>query len=137
MILVLEVLQDGLGLPPPPGDQRRGVPVPLRDDLGDRDRRVSVLAGLAEEVLADDADRVEVAGGGELVGPGLRGARQRLGQRDRLAAGVGADAVDLGEELAAQLRESRGVGGGLGALRPNLDPSLNRGEREGGGQEKG
>ena len=136
MVLVLEVLQDGLGLPPPPRDQRRGIAVALSDDLGDGDRRISVLPGPPEKVLADDADRVEVAGGGELVGPGLRGARERLGQRDRLPARVGADPVDLGEELAAQLLESRGVRGD-GGLRPNLDPSLNRGERGGGDQEKG
>ncbi|HEY4229570.1 MAG TPA: hypothetical protein VGO79_05335 [Thermoanaerobaculia bacterium] len=89
-----------------------------------------MVAGPSEDVLADDADRVEVAGGGELVGPGLRCARERLGQRDRFAAGVGTDAVDLGEELAAQLCESRGV--------RSLDAvNLKLGKREGGRQEKG
>jgi len=89
-----------------------------------------VLPGPAQDVLADDADRIEVAGGGELVGPGLRGARERLGQRDRLTAGVGADAVDLGEELAAELCESRRIG----SLRSR---NRNRRKREGDGQEKG
>jgi hypothetical protein len=65
-----------------------------------------VLSGLAQEVLADDTDRVEVSGGGELVGAGLRGAGEVRGERDRVAAGVGAEPVDLGEELPAQLRES-------------------------------
>ena len=95
-----------------------------------------MVAGPAQEVLADAADRVEVAGGGELVGPGLRGARERLGQRDRFAAGVGAEAVDLGEELAAELCESRGVRS-LDA--PNLNPGLRalaKSEPEGRGQEE-
>ncbi len=61
--------------------------------------------GLAQEVLADGADRVEVAGGGELVGAGLRGAGEVRGERDRVAAGVGAEAVDLGEKLPAERRE--------------------------------
>ncbi len=65
-----------------------------------------MLPGLAQEVLADDADRVEVAGGGELVGAGLGGAGEVRGQRDRVAAGVGAEAIDLGEELPAQRREA-------------------------------
>jgi len=130
VVLVLEVLQDGLGLAAPSGDQRARVAVALRDDLRDRDGRITMLAGPAQEVLADAADRVEVAGGGELVGPGLRGARERLGQRDRFAAGVGAEAVDLGEELAAELCESRRIG----SLRSR---NRNRGKREGDGQEKG
>jgi hypothetical protein len=88
-----------------------------------------VLPHPAEEVLADHADRVEVAGGGELVGPGLRGARERLGQSDRVAAGVGPEAVDLGEELAAELCEAGGI-----RPRDALDPAGM--EREDGRQEE-
>ncbi|HEY2797588.1 MAG TPA: hypothetical protein VGK26_06840 [Thermoanaerobaculia bacterium] len=100
-----EVLEDRLGLAAPSRDQCPRIAVALRDDLRERDGRIAVLPGPSQEVLAGDADRVEVAGRGEPVGAGLRGAREALRQRDRIAAGVGAEAVDLGEELPAQLRE--------------------------------
>jgi hypothetical protein len=127
VVLVLEVLEDGLGLATPSRDQRRGIAVALRHDLRDRNGRVAVLPGPAQELLAGDADRVEAAGGGELVGPSLCGARERLRQRDRLTAGVGADSVDLGEELPAQLREA-------GGIRP--PGALAKREPEGGRQEE-
>jgi hypothetical protein len=84
-----------------------------------------VLPGPAQDVLAGDADRVEVAGRGEPVGAGLRGAREALRQRDRVAAGVGAEAVDFGEELPTQRREP----GRVRSLRALA-------EREGGRQEE-
>jgi hypothetical protein len=68
-----------------------------------------VLPGPAQEVLAGGADRVQAAGGGELVGAGLRGAGEVRGERDRVPAGVGAETVDLGKELPAQRREPRRV----------------------------
>jgi hypothetical protein len=68
-----------------------------------------VLPRAGQEVFADDPDRVEVARGGDLVRARLRGARQVRGERDRRAAGVGAQAVDLREELAAERLEPRVV----------------------------
>ena len=84
-----------------------------------------MFPGLAQEVLADDADRIEVAGGGELIGASLRGAGEVRGERDRIAAGVGAEAVDLGEELPSQRREP-------GRVRPRRALA----QREGGRQEE-